>query len=302
MVYCIRLSLLFCLFALPLLGQPLQREAEKERIAGWKIRTSKSFSLKLNHDIDKRTLLDCITRYDTDGNETEQVYYDSTGLEMLKWTHLYARGRQYKQILCIYRDTVACTYRYYNEKGFPKEEITENGEGLPISKMTFTCNSKGRILEAHQDIFPASAGYVKQAYKYDTQGFLILRFIGDNVPVRNLQFVYGYSKKGQLEKITQLSRDTIPAGWITYDYTRGGQLKSMIVKHPGGKRYNCNYYYDSHERLQSELKNYSLNALLIDQEKDEYICDRFGIKKKRLRYKMNKELDMLYNYEYEFYP
>jgi hypothetical protein len=302
MAYSFRLSLFFCLLALPLLGQPLQREAAKTRIAGWKIRTCTSLSLKLNHDIDKRTLLDCITRYDMEGNETEQVYYDSTGLEMLKWTQLYGHGRLYEQILCIYRDTVARTYRHYDEKGFPKEEITENGGGLPISKMSFTCTNKGRILNAQQDLFPASAAYVKQAYKYDAQGFLILRFIGENEPVRNLQFIYDYNKKGQLEKITQLSRDTIPAGWITYDYTRAGQLKSMLVKHPDGKRYTCNYFYDAHERLHGELKNYSLNTLLIDQERDEYTCDRFVIKKKRLRYKINKELDMLYNYEYEFYP
>ena len=302
MAHCLRISILFYLLIIPLLAQPLQREAEKARIAAWKVHTCKAFSLKLNHDIDKRTLLDCITRYDSDGNELEQVYYDSTGLEMLKWTSLYARGKMYSQILCIYRDTVARSILHFDEKGFVREELTENGEGLPISKMTFTCNSKGRILSALEDIFPASAAFVKQAYKYDTRGFLILRFIGDNVPVRNLQFTYGYNKKGELEKITQLSRDTIPAGWITYEYSRGGQLKSLVVKHPDGKRYISKYFFDSHERLQSELKNYSLNALLIDQETDEYICDRFGMKKKRLRYKMNKELDLLYNYEYEFYP
>jgi hypothetical protein len=282
-------------------SQPRQVEAERLVMERCRVRSQKIYSLRLNHDIDKRTLLDQVMKYDAQGNLREQIYYDSTDLEMLKWTQEYVDNRLIGQILCIYRDTIARISIFYDKKGFPKEEIMETGEGQAICKFKYTCNNSGQIISSLQDVFPAMSSFVKQAYKYDERGFLILRYIGEQKPGRNFRYAYQYDKKGHLGKIVQEGMDTIATGWISYDYTRDGFLKSFGVKHPNGKHYKCYRTYDRHGHLAEELKNLSLNTLLVDQERNEFICDSKGLKKKRLRYKINKQLDMLYNYEYEYY-
>jgi hypothetical protein len=212
-------------------------EADRLLMERCRVKSQKIYSLRLNHDIDKRTLLESILRYDPNGNLREQIVYDSTDLEMLKWTHIYAENRLMGQILCIYRDTVARISMHYDKKGFPRDEMMETGEGIAICKFTYTCNNSGQITSSLQDVFPAMGDFIKQAYKYDDQGFLILRYIGEQKPGRNFRYAYEYDKKGRLEKIIQEGMDTVAMGWISYDYTRDGFLKSFGVKHPNGKHY-----------------------------------------------------------------
>jgi hypothetical protein len=282
-------------------AQPRQTETEQSRIALNKIKRLESHSLKLNKDIDKRTFLDHVQQFDSEGRIQQQVYYDSTELEMNKWSFSYKQGRLATEVFCTYRDTIAKTSFFYDEHGFPALEVTENQEGRTLSKLAFVCDKKGRITEARAEVFPEINSYVKQAYGYDQRGFLMLRFLSENKSFCKLHFDYTYDKSGRLLKIQSSSADSLPGGAIEYDYGRGGQIHLFSVKSGLGKRFKCYYTTDSHGHIVEELKSYSLNSVVLDQQHDVFTMDSKGCIKKRLRYKMNNELYMLYNYTYSYF-
>ena len=304
MPFSIRFSLLLfsIIFSYSLHSQPSQSDADRLHTKKNKLKTVNIYSLKLNKDIDKRTFLSQRMKFDEDGNVIEQIYFDSTDLEMFKWTNLYntshlIRGR----VFCQYRDTIAKTNIQYDEKGFPSEETTQNADGVIFSKFSFRCDPKGKIISSTEEVFPEIQDFVKQSYKFDQQGYLILRFISDSKSHVKHDFKYEYTKSGLLSKVTEVGHDTVPFGWIAYDYERDGSVKTFSVKHENGKHFKVYYSYDGHGGMKSESKNLYLNTLLLDQEKNEFTLDSKGNIKKRLKYRMNNELSVLYNYTYEYY-
>ncbi|MFI5149150.1 MAG: hypothetical protein ACHQRM_05410 [Bacteroidia bacterium] len=281
-------------------AQPARTEAEKQLYARNKIKTIEVTSLKLNKDIDKLTLLDERTRLDRDGNILEQTYFDSTGLEMLKWTYIWKGGRETERIFCTYRDTIAKSYLYYNEKGGLRSEITENNDGKPLCKFTYTCDAKGRVTESSEDVYPEFQSFLKQAYRSDRQGYLILRYMDESKSHIRVHYKYEYSRKGLLEKVVEMKMDTVDFAWINIDYTRDGFRKTFSVRHLNGKRYKCFYTYDSHGYLKEETGFYYLNTVVLDQERNSFMVDAKGKIKKRIKYR-NNEMYMLYNYTYEYW-
>jgi hypothetical protein len=299
-----RVFLFWVLFLITfrVVSQPILTDAEKLHNRNNKLKTVNVYSLKLNRDIDKRTFLDHKINYDPQGNILEQTYYDSTDLEMLKWTNMYNSSEQLtKRIFCIYRDTVAITSIRYDTKGIPVDEITENPDGVMFNKFNFRCDAKGRIIESKEEIFAEIQPYIKQAYKFDQQGFLLLRFLGESKAHVKHNFKYEYTRSGLLSRITEAGHDTVPFGWIVFEYERNGFLKTFTVKHENGKVYKVYYSHDTHGNLKSEARNFYLNTLLLDQEKSEFTMDSKGNIKKQLKYRKNNELSVLYNYTYEFY-
>ncbi|HXC07163.1 MAG TPA: hypothetical protein VNZ86_20525 [Bacteroidia bacterium] len=292
------LSLLLAVF---ISAQPAQTEAERKLYQQNKIKVIEINSLKLNRDIDKRTFLDERIKIDREGHILEQTYYDSTGLEMLKWTNCWQGAHQTDRIFCIYRDTIAKTHMTYNEKGFPLTEWTENPDGLPLCKFNFTCDVKGRITESAEEVFPEFQAYLKQAYKHDLQGYMILRYMDESKGHVKLHYKYGYTKDGQLEKVTEMRQDTVDYGFVNTEYTKKGFRKGYTVKNLNGKKFRCFYEFDPHGYLKEEAKFYSVNTLNLDQEHNSYVTDSHGNIKKRLRYRANNELYMLYNYSYEYW-
>jgi hypothetical protein len=296
------LFFILSLISFRMFSQPQLNEAEKMHNRNNQLKTVNVYSLKLNRDIDKRTFLDHKINYDRQGDILEQTYYDSTDLEMLKWTNIYNSSRQLTaRIFCIYRDTVAKTTITYDSKGFPVEEITQNTDGVMFNRFLFRCDAKGRITESTEEIFAEIGPYIKQAYKFDQQGFLLLRFLGESKAHVKHNFKYEYTRSGLLSKITEAGHDTVPFGWILFDYERDGLPKTFTVKHENGKVYKVYYSHDAHGSLKSESRNFYLNTLLLDQEKSEFTIDSKGNIKKQLKYKKNNELSVLYNYTYEFY-
>ncbi|HXC03112.1 MAG TPA: hypothetical protein VNZ86_00095 [Bacteroidia bacterium] len=298
--YSFFLSLLFLFFTGFISAQPLQTEAEKQLYVQNKIKTIEVSSLKLNRDIDKRTLLDERVKLDKDGNMLEQTYYDSTGLEMMKWTHVYKGGKLSERFFCIYRDTIAISTLHYSEKGFIQSEFTENTDGKPLCQFLYTCDAKGKITESSEEVFPEFQNYLKQAYKTDRQGFLILRFMDETKNHIRVHYKYEYSRKGLLEKVTEMKLDTVDFAWINIEYTREGFRKGFTVRHLNGKRYKCFYAYDNHGFLKEEAGFYFLNTVVLDQERNSYMADAKGKVKKRIKYR-NNEMYMLYNYSYEYW-
>jgi hypothetical protein len=282
-------------------AQPDQTEAERLLYVRNKIKTIEISSLRLNRDIDKRTLLNERIQIDREGHILEQTFYDSTGLEMMKWTQLWSGSRQTGRVFCIYRDTVAKTVFVYNDKGFPLEEITENADGAPLCKFRYTCDAQGRIIEAKEEIFPELQAYVKQAYKSDLQGFLILRFMDESKGHAWIHYSYTYSKKGELEKISETKKDTVDFAWVNIEYTKDGFRKGFTVRHLNGKKFKCYYAFDGHGNLKDEAKYYSFNTVVIDQERNSYVVDSQGNIKKKLKYRTNNKLYALYNYSYSLW-
>jgi hypothetical protein len=296
------ISILGIIITHSVLSQPLLNEAERARNQQNRLKTVNVYSLKLNKDIDKRTFLDHKLSYDQEGKLLEQTYYDSTDLEMLKWTNIYnSRQQLSERIFCVYRDTIAETVFHYAGNGSLIEEITQNADGVLFSKISYNCDSKGKIISSREEIFPELQPYLHQAYKFDQQGYLLLRFLGESKFHVEHNFKYQYARNGLLEKITEAGHDTVPFGWIIYDYERDGLPKAFTVKHENGKMYKVYYSYDNHQGLKSESRNFYLNTLLLDQEKSEFTNDAKGNIKKQLKYRKNNELSVLYNYTYEYY-
>ncbi len=295
------LATLFLILAHATWGQPQMTEAEHLRTLHNKIKTTKVYSLKLNKDIDKRTFLDYLVHYDRNGNMQEQIFYDSTDLEMMKWTNLY-EGLQLKgRVFCYYRDTLLKTTIWYDEKGNLAEEVSENTNGEVMFRFTYKCDPKGHVLQSKEEIFPACNGFVKMAYKFDQQGYILLRFLGESKNASRLHFSYEYDKSGAIRAITEHGMDTLASGSINFDYARPGYLKAFTVKNENGKRFKVFYSLDTHGYLKEESKNLYLNTVLLDQERNVYTTDSKGNITKRLRYRMNNELFKLYNYSYEYY-
>ncbi len=284
------------------LAQPQMNNTERANFQKNHLLSTSAYALKLNRGIDKHTFLEQRTSYDIQGNISSITQYDSTDLEMLKWTCAYnANNQLISRSFCIYRDTIAKTTVTYTEKGFPSEETTENADGVTLLKFVYVCDAKGKIRKATEDIFPESKEYVRQAYRFDQQGFLLLRFLGEAKGRARINYSYDYTKTGLLSRMTEIGQDTIPFGWVEFEYTKDGALRSFSVKHENGKRYRIFTNYDSHGGLKEQFKSLYLNTVLLDQEKDEYTVDSKGLVKKRLRYKFNNELFMLYNFTHEFY-
>jgi hypothetical protein len=295
------LIFLFFIFFQPAKAQPQCTEAERLHILTNHIRSIKVYSLKLNRDIDKRTFLDYRLNYDRSGNMTEQICYDSTDLEMMKWTNLYDGQRLKGRVFCYYRDTLLKTSIRYTNKGFPESERSENGEGEEMFRFTYICNPKGQIIESKEDFFPACNSFVKMAYKFDQQGYILLRYLGETKNASHLHYTYEYDKSGALRLITEHGMDTLASGAISFDYVKSGFLKTFSVKHENGKRFKIFYTLDPHGYLKEESKNLYLNTVLLDQEKNDFTTDSKGNITKRLRYRMNNELYKLYNYTYEYF-
>jgi hypothetical protein len=283
------------------LAQPQMTEAERLHNMQNHIRNVKVYSLKLNRDIDKRTFLDYQINYDRLGNMKDQTFYDSTDLEMMKWTNLYEGQVLKGHVFCYYRDTLLKTTIRYDDKGFQAEETSENGDGQVMFHFTYVCDPKGRVVQSKEEVFPACNPFVKMAYRFDQQGYILLRFLGEAKNSVRLHFSYEYDKSGLLKTITEHGLDTLPSGSIMFDYVKSGLLKAFTVKNENGKRFKAYYLMDPHGNPKEESKNLYLNSVLIDQEKDVFTTDSKGKVTKRLRYRMNNELYKLYNYSYEYY-
>jgi hypothetical protein len=303
MISCSRLFFLLLLLQVETsLAQPVMNEAEKDHARQSKLKEQSAFSLQLNRDIDKRTFLSQKVSFDEQGNTLEQTYYDSTDLEKVKWTNIFSPAHKLTgRIFCEYRDTIAITTIHYSANGFPENEITANTDGVMLIKTVYTCDAKGHIIRATEEIFPESETYIKHAYRYDQQGFLILRFLSESKSHVKHDFKYEYTKSGLLSKVTESGHDTVPFGWISFDYEKNGAFRFFSVKHENGKHFKVYYSYDSHGGLKAESKNLYLNTVLLDQERSEFTLDAKGNIKKRLKYKMNNELSVLYNYTYRYY-
>jgi hypothetical protein len=289
----------FFLYCFPLKGQ--EGVGENPGKVSNPVKTITISSLRLNKDIEKRNNLDHLIRFDREGRKTEEVYYDSVGLELFKITNFYEGKRLAARIYCAYRDTLAKTVYLINEKGSPKEEYTATAEGQLLSRYSFSCNAQGKVVSSLVEITPENYNLVKQVYRFDDIGFYIYQFLGEIKTGGHLKFSYEYDKTGILNKIAEVRTDSVSLGSILYDRNKAGQIREFSVRHPNGKRYKCYYKYNDHGQLKEESRNVYLNTVLLDQEKNEFNLDAHGNIKKRLRYRMNHDLYMLYTYSYEFY-
>jgi len=173
--------------------------------------------------------------FNTDGNTTEETYFNTGGASVHRTSYSYDRnGRKTAQSM---------------------------RQGSTYAETTYSYDQQGREIEALEQIGEKSSVTRRYTALYDAQGRQIEA--GYSEAGRDLKAYYRYSDiAGRLSEMATLNAEGIVYHRVVYSYDEGGRLTAESAYRPDGKLYKQSLFSYDDGRRKEEMMTFNEDGSL----------------------------------------
>jgi hypothetical protein len=173
--------------------------------------------------------------FNTEGNKTEEIYFNTGGASVHRTSYSYDRNG---------RKTARSTR-----------------QGSIYGETTYSYDQQGREIEALEQIGEKSSVTRRYTAFYDAQGRQIEA--GYSEAGRDLKAYYRYSDiAGRLSELSTFNAEGIVYHRLVYSYDEGGGLTSESAYRPDGKLYKQSLFSYDDGRRKEEMRTFNADGSL----------------------------------------